>query len=111
MAPFNLLESHSHRYHWQYVTAWCVAHVDLLHERNGIKFIFVSSEVCFKFATLFNIYVNWNMSFLGKIKLEYILGIIVNVIGDVRAGGSLIMKSNFVIDIAGLFWITSKLYN
>lgn len=32
MAPFNLLETHSHRFDLQCVTAWCVVRVDLLHE-------------------------------------------------------------------------------
>lgn len=40
MAPFNLLESHSHRAHLQYVTAGCVVHVDALHESNAVESVF-----------------------------------------------------------------------
>lgn len=77
MAPFNLLETHSRRLDLQYETAWCVVHVDLLHEWNAIKSLFVLFKRFVQIFDSFNIYLNWYLSLLNKKQLQHVLGVIV----------------------------------
>lgn len=57
MAPFNLLVTQSHRYRLQYVIVWRAVHVDLLHEWNAIKILFILLKDLIK-SDAFNIYLN-----------------------------------------------------